>query len=85
MVEVIVSPEWREDKESLRCFMPRRRALEFGDLETATWPEAEAVGGLNYSTVLELWFRLLVRSCQDCLLSTDPLLNSEFSTVSTLG
>ena len=28
---------------------PDEGALEFGDLETATWPEAKAVGGLTYS------------------------------------
>ena len=27
----------------LRCFMPRRGFLEFGVLETATWPEAEGL------------------------------------------
>jgi hypothetical protein len=44
-------PEWREDKEHLGCFVPRRKGLwSFGDLETATWSEAEAVGGLSYST-----------------------------------
>jgi hypothetical protein len=33
---------------------PTKGSVEFGDLETATWPEAEAVGGLNYLTRLEL-------------------------------
>jgi hypothetical protein len=47
--------------------MPDEGALEFGDLETTTWPEAEAVEGLNYLTGLELGFRLLVRTCKDCL------------------
>jgi hypothetical protein len=33
---------------------PDEGALEFGDLETSTSPETETVGGLNYSTRLEL-------------------------------
>ena len=33
---------------------PDEAALEFGDIEIATWSEAEAVGGLNHSTRLEL-------------------------------
>jgi hypothetical protein len=64
---------------------PTKGLWSFGDLETATWSEAEAVEGLSYTTRLELGFRLLVRTCNDCLLSTDPLFNSEFSTVSTFN
>jgi hypothetical protein len=36
---------------------PDEGALEFGDLETATSPETETVGGLNYSLspLLSVW------------------------------
>jgi hypothetical protein len=81
--EVIVSPEIREDKEHLGCFAPRRR-------DSGVWRSRNCNRGpkpkrLEDSTRLEPGFRLLVRTCKDCLLSTDPLLNSEFSIVSTFN
>ena len=37
------SPQWRV------WLLLFGGALEFGDLQTSTWPDVEAVGGLNYS------------------------------------
>ena len=64
---------------------PDEGALEFGDLETATWREAEAVGGLTYSIRLEVGLQTASPKPVRTAYWTDPLLTSELSIVSTFN
>jgi hypothetical protein len=64
---------------------PDEGALEFGDLETATWREAEAVGGLTYSIRLGVGLQTASPNPVRTAYWTDPLLTSELSIVSTFN